>query len=184
MGKRIIVLLSALALSVFAGHSQELSLSTNLVEYANLGTLNMGFSYGFARHWSTDAELKYNPFTYGDGDGIKFNRQQTLSAGVRFWPWHIFSGWWLSGHARYQEYATGGVYSAESSEGDRFGAAIAAGYSLLLTPHLNLDFGLGVWGGYEYYTTYSCPRCGKRLDSGEKYFLLPSDLLLTLAFVF
>ena len=38
--------------------AQELAVSTNVVDYANLGTLNLEASYGFDRHWTVNAGLK------------------------------------------------------------------------------------------------------------------------------
>ena len=50
------------------------------------------------------------------------------------------------------------------------GIAFGGGYSLMLGEHINLDFGLGLWTGYQKYVTYACPQCGKVVDSGEKWF--------------
>ena len=44
------VLLSAL--TSLAAPAQRFNISTNLMEYANLGTLNLDVSYGVARNWS------------------------------------------------------------------------------------------------------------------------------------
>ena len=172
-------------LSAWAGaRAQEFSISTNVVDYANFGTLNLEASYGLARHWTLDAGVKYNPFSFEKGEDMKLNRQRSLSAGARYWPWHIFSGWWLYGAMRYQEYSFGGVLSPQTSEGDRYGGSLGGGYTYMINPHLNLDFGLGIWAGYDVYTTYACQTCGRKVDSGEKFFILPSDIILALTFIF
>lgn len=164
--------------------SQELAISTNFVDYANMGTLNLEASYGVAKNWSLTASAKYNPFSYRvDGDELR-SRQRAFAAGVRYWPWHIFSGWWLSGTVRYQEYNHGGFSSPLTSEGDRFGLGLAAGYTYMLSSRFNLELGAGVWTGYDVFTTYACPTCGKKLGDGEKFFFFPSDLLLGLTYVF
>ena len=54
----------------------------------------------------------------------------------------------------------------------------------MLTPHLNLDFGLGLWGGYDRFVTYACPVCGLTEQKGERVFVLPNDLMLSLVYVF
>lgn len=164
--------------------AQGFSVSTNMLGYADLGTLNIEASYGVDRHWSVAAGLKYNPFTYDpDGDSVR-RRQRSVSAGTRYWPWHIFSGWWLSAGLRYQEYNSGGASSPVTTEGDRFGASFGGGYSYMITPRINLDFGLALWSGYDLYTAYSCPDCGRKIDEGGKFFILPADLMLALTFIF
>ncbi len=164
--------------------AQDLSVSTNVMDYVNFGTLNVEASYGLARHWTLYAGAKYNPFRFDEGEDMKLNKQRSVSVGTRYWPWHIFSGWWISGAMRYQEYSFGGMTSPQTSEGDRYGGTLSGGYTYMVTPHFNLDFGLGMWAGYDVYTTYACQRCGRELDSGGRYFILPADIMLALTFVF
>jgi hypothetical protein len=166
--------------------SKRFSVSTDLLGYANFATLNMDASYAFGRHWGVIAGVRYNPFTFrkNDPDRQFQNRQQSYSLGVRFWPWHIWSGWWFAGKVRWQEYNVGGLVSRETSEGDRFGAGIYAGYALMLAPSLNIEFGLGLWAGYDAYTRYSCPVCGLTVDRGNRAFILPDDVMISLVYVF
>lgn len=164
--------------------AQDLSISTNVIDYVNLGTFNLEASYGISKNWTVNASAKYNPFTYRpQGDELR-SRQRSVSAGVRYWPWHIFSGWWLSTSLRYQEYNIGGYESLMTQEGDRFGGTFGGGYSYMLTPSLNLEFGLSFWTGYDIYTRYACATCGKKLGDGTKFFMLPSDILLGLTYIF
>lgn len=173
-----------LIIAAYVMDGQELSVSTNLLDYANFATLNMQTGLSFARRWSLDAGVKYNPFTFGQGDGTILQRQQTYSAGVRFWPWHVYSGWWLSCKAQYQEFCTGGVNSRRTSQGDRYGGSLSLGYTYMLSTHFNLEIGAGYWGGYEVFKAFNCQHCGTVVDSGKKYFMLPSDLTFALAYVF
>ena len=78
----------------------------------------------------------------------------------------------------------GGILSRETREGERFGAGLYAGYTHMLTTHLNLEFGMGLWSGMDYYRKYSCPVCGYTLDSGKALFVLPDDIMISLAYVF
>ena len=176
-----------MALSAFAGKecfSQEYSVSTNLADYANLGTLNLEASYGVSRKWSLVAAVKYNPFSF-DNQGVPASsKQRSLSAGVRYWPWHIYSGWWMSAAVRYQEYNSGGLSTEENTQGDRFGSSFGAGYSFMLTKYLNLELGAGFWAGYDMYMKYSSAVCGRPVENGRKFFIYPSNLLLGLSFVF
>lgn len=182
MNKLLFIILFLFAGVELAG--QELAVSTNLVEYVNLGTMNLDASYGFARHWSVEAGVKYNPFSFGEGEDALQNRQRAISAGAKYWPWHIFSGWWVAGHVRYQEYNAGGLVSAETSEGDRFGSAVQVGYTFMVSRHFNLNLGAGIWAGRDVYKVYACPSCGRILDHGSKFFVLPSDIIVALAYIF
>ena len=156
--------------------AQELSFSTNVVDYARSGSANLEASYGFTRHWSVNAGMKY------DSGGML--RQQLYSVGTRFWPWHIYSGWWLSGKLQYQEFNEAETVTLITSEGDRYGAGIGAGYSKMLGKHFNLDLGIGLWVGYTKYVTYACPTCGRRTGAGNTAFMLPNDMIIALSYIF
>lgn len=166
--------------------ARKFSVSTNLLGYLYLGTMNLDASYGLSRHWSLNAGAEFNPFTFslaGKDSQIQ-SRQQSYELGVRLWPWHIYSGWWVSSRAKYQEYNFGGIFSDETEEGDAYGVGFSAGYSYMVHPHLNLEFGLGFWSGVKKYTVYDCPSCGLAMDAGTKGFIMPDELLLSLVYVF
>lgn len=185
--KKVISLAAALLLCSYNPVSaQRISLSTNLLDYVSLGTFNVEASYTLSRHWSLSASARYNPFTFhkGDPDRQFQYRQQSYALGVRLWPWHSMSGWWFAGKVRYQEYNHGGILSRESEEGDRAGLGLYSGYTYMLSRHFNLEFGLGVWGGSSWYRRYSCPYCGLTVQRGRKWFLLPDDVMISLAYVF
>ena len=84
----------------------------------------------------------------------------------------------------WQEYNAGGMFSQQTREGDRYGGGLYAGYAHMLAPHLNLEFGVGMWAGADVFTVYSCPSCGLTLKSGVKGFVLPDDIMLALVYVF
>lgn len=187
MVKRMITaLLAVFFLTCLRSGAQTVSISTNMLDYAMLGTLNLDASVSVSRRWSVTAGVKYNPFTFRrDEPQRQFQyRQQSYAAGVRVWPWHTLSGWWMAGKLRYQEYNTGGIFSRETEEGDRFGTGIYAGYTHMLAPHFNLEFGLGFWAGMSVFRRYDCQVCGMTVDSGRKFFLLPDDLMISIAYVF
>lgn len=187
MMKRIFALMVAvMSVSCLPSMAQKVSLSTNILGYACIGTLNAEASVFVSQKWSLTAGFKYNPFTIGKGDPQRQLqlRQQSYSLGMRMWPWHTGSGWWLAAKARYQEYNMGGLLSRETREGDRFGAGFYAGYTHMISPHFNLEFGAGLWGGLDIYRRYTCPVCGPVIDSGRKGFLLPDDIMLSIVYVF
>lgn len=184
---RLRILLVFMLLSApSAIYARKFSVSTNLLGYVELGTLNADASYAISRRLSVTAGVKYNPFTYNKGDAERqFQyRQQSYSLGIRVWPWHTWSGWWFAAKGRYQEYNMGGVLSRKTSEGDRVGVGIYSGYTLMLSKHFNLEFGIGAWGGLDVYRTYSCPLCGVTEDEGKRGFVLPDDIMISVAYVF
>lgn len=185
MKHKIIITLLLIALPIFCS-AQDWSVSTNAMDYVSLGTLNAEVSMATSRHISINASARINPWTFHKGDPSKQmqNRQQTYAVGIRYWPWHIYSGWWMSGMAQYQEYNRGGIISATTEEGDAYGLSIGAGYSLMLHEHWNLDFGLSLWGGQKTFVTYACPSCGKITEKGAKWFFLPNDLRVSIAYIF
>ncbi len=185
MKHKIIISLVVLLWSV-CSEAQKMSVSTNMLDYVALGTMNADMSYAFSRHWSLVAGVRYNPFTFNEGEPRKqFQcRQQSYSVGVRMWPWHIWSGWWFASKLRYQEYNVGGIMDQETQEGDRLGLGLYSGYTHMVSRHFNVEFGFGLWGGWDKYIRYSCPMCGHRIDGGNKAFLLPDDAMISLVYVF
>jgi len=184
MASRRILCCMAGLLMLWQAYAQHWAVSTNIADYANFGTLNVEGSVATGKHWSLTAVAKYNPFMFYKGEDPVSARQQLYGAGVRYWPWHVYSGWWAGARAQYQEYNHGGIKGPETDEGDRFGLGLSGGFSYMLNAHLNLDFGLGFWTGYDRYVRYSCPVCGITMQKGEKLFILPNDILLSVVYVF
>lgn len=184
--KRIRLILSLIIFNLlsFSAWGQRVGISTNAVDYANFGTLNAEASVAVARHWTLNAGVRYNPWTFGEGVQARQNRTRSASVGCRWWPWNVYSGWWVGARAQWEEYNRGGWRSPQTEEADAWGAAVSAGYSLMLHHNINLDFGLGLWGGYKRYTVYRCPTCGRIDEQGSKAFIMPSDLLVSLMFTF
>lgn len=185
MKKLMTIVAAGLFMACLPSGAQKFSVSTDLLGYAFFGTMNADVSLAVSRKWSLTAGVRCNPFTFRKGEERQFQvRQQSYALGARLWPWHTGSGWWLAGKLRYQEYNQGGLFSMETSEGDRFGAGMYAGYTHMLGAHLNIEFGAGLWSGVDSYRRYSCPECGMTLSSGKKAFLLPDDIMISLAYVF
>lgn len=180
-----VLLISICLLIPHVVSAQKVSLSTNILDYAQLGTLNADVSVSVDRRWSLTLGAKYNPFTYKTDEERQFQyRQQSYSLGARFWPWHVWSGWWVGSRLRYQEYNFGGVWSQDTEEGDRLGIGFSAGYTYMLSNHWNVEFGLGFWNGVTKYKVYNCPACGVVKESGNKYFILPDDVMIAFVYVF
>ena len=176
--------------------AQEFSLSTNVLDWANLGTANLQAGLSVSRHLSLHAGARYNNWNFGSAEkGTAFqNRARTASLGMRFWPWNVYSSWWMGFKAQLEEYNRGGVFRRElTEEGTAAGVGLGFGYSRMISNHWNLDFGLGGWFGKAWYTQYRCPRCGRVVSRSDgtpirdatRWFLLPSnDMQVTLTYIF
>ena len=178
-------------------YSQRVSVSTNLVDWANLGTINAEASLAFSRHFSVTVGGRYNNWSFRPGEADarlddpegqlerQFqNRKMAFNLGMRWWPWYINSGWWVAWKGQYMMYNRGGVFNHTSEEGDSAGLSIGAGYSLMLTKYMNIEFGAAGWGGWKWYKTYQCTKCGQILEEGNKFFFLPDNVFVSLVFVF
>ena len=172
--KRFLLLL-LLSYTVVPLEAQRFSIGTNSVDWLSLGTINAEASAAISQRYSIHVGAELNPWTYHAGDPEKQlqMRQNSYWGGLRMWPWHVYSGWWIGADLRYSVYNGGGVLERLTEEGDAYGAGLWGGYSVMLNELWNLDLGFGVWGGYKKYTRYACPLCGVAVDRGEKAFFLP-----------
>ena len=61
MGKKTIAVILALTVAATAAHAQKWSISTNIIDYLNFGTLNVAGSAAVAKHWTVNVNTKFNP---------------------------------------------------------------------------------------------------------------------------
>ena len=184
------VLASALlALSSGRASAQTADVSLDAASALYYGTLDAGVGVALSRHATLHAGFLWNPWEFGRKDPSNeiHRKQRSAWAGARWWPWHAYSGWWAQGAVRWQEYNRNGILFSladRTEEGDAFGAGLSGGYSLMLRPHLNVEFGLGFWGGVTRYRAYDCPKCGMPVEEGRKWFVLPDEASVALMYVF
>ena len=169
-----------------AASAQKVALSTNFVDWANYGTLNLDAGMSVSRHFTLFAGCKFNPWEFQTKSGMPvMNIQTTAYLGTRYWPFYTYTGWWFGARARFTDYAQTGVLRPKYFLGTSIGAGLSAGYSWRLTKHLNLDLGAGFWGGrhlkYEQYRTISNMILE---DKGPRNFISVDDISLALVYVF
>ncbi len=155
---------------------QKFAVSTNVIDYLDRGTINLGVSLALSRHISGELQYRMNPFKSGSGDDIVLNQKTVYAIGARYWPWICFSGWWIKGGIQAENYVRQNyitaIYGDGLKRGTGFGASIGGGYSLMLSKSFNIDLGADIWGGID--TT----------AEGNKAFILPNNLYLCIAYVF
>lgn len=182
--KKINILVAALAALLLSGNAaaQNMYVATNLLDYLNLGTINVEFGLNPLPKWSFYARGRYNPFTFNIY-GQKQNRVAGVALGARYWFWYTNSGWFLNSHLGGSLYNTGGIKDEYAYEGAAGSLTFGGGYSLMLNERWNLDFALGLQGSGASYTRYSCPKCGKVEEKGKKIFVAPSNMLVQLSLI-
>lgn len=148
-----------------------LAISTNLVSWIDLATVNMSLEYAFSRHWSTDINMEYNAWSFKGGSLC--DKKKSVTFGVRYWPWHSYSGAWVRPFLGAESLNAKGLpVKFLNSTSDRFGAGFSAGYSLMVSRHMNIDFGVGFWGGARH-----------DYRGGWGGFIAPKDIRISLMFV-
>ena len=77
--KKILLLMTFIAVISTTASAQDWSVSTNLFDYVCLGTINVEGSGAVGRLISVNASARVNPWTFHKGDPAKQmqNRQQT-----------------------------------------------------------------------------------------------------------
>lgn len=194
----------------YAVTNSRFALSTNCFDWLYFLTPNVSVQYALNQHWTLLAEAKYNNWSYNSDSIDNRIRQarQEYSFGFRWWGWYTYSGWWVGCRAMYREYSGNWALAHSFSdwgnrsikeEGDAFGLAVSGGYSLQLKRWLDLDFGIGLLGGYTFYKQYSgeadgtgavCPRYGRRIDAAvdepasQAFFIGPAEVVVSLVFIF
>ncbi len=174
----ILVLVTVLSVSSPLS-AQRLGLSSDAVDLMTFGTLGIEGSLGIAQHFSADLGGNYDPWTFREGTEDQFQaKRRSFWGGIRYWPWHVFSGFWFKGSGRWIEYNWGGISERSTEEGRAWMGGLSLGYSYMVTDRVNLDIGTGLWLGPKEYTVYECPRCGRILEEGSKTWMVP-DLSLS-----
>ena len=189
MKTKILLALCFFAAACLPLRGQEFSLSSNVLDWANLGTANLQAGLSLSRHLSLHAGVRYNNWNFGsqeEGNAFQ-NRARSASVGARYWPWNVYASWWVGARGQVEEYNRGGLLKKQlTEEGLAAGLGLAFGYSRMLSSHWNLDVGLGLWAGRAWYSQYRCPRCGRTVQAdASKWFVGPSnDIQLSFAYIF
>jgi hypothetical protein len=114
-----------------------------------------------------------------------YNKQTTGYVGVRYWPWYVWSGWWVSAKVRYTQFSETGVLRPKLFEGRSIGAGLAFGYTWMPSEHFNIEVGGGAWAGRHLeFAQYRTVRSMELQDSGPRNFAFIDEMSLSLMYVF
>ena len=164
------------------------AVSTNLLDWINNGTINADFGISVAQHWSIHAAGRSNPWTFHyTADGERYRDiQYVASLGARWWAWYVYSGWWAGAKVQWANFMGKNILSNKLQDGrNATGLGLQGGYTLMLSKHLNLDFGLGVWGGALFrHEVYDAEAQTTRTYGGTAWFIAPDSISISLMYVF
>lgn len=194
------ILLLAVVFLCFSSRSsaQNLSVSTNVVDWADLVTMNVEVGLPVAKHFSLHAQARVNPWVFGDtgdmdekygipiedGRRIFCNKKSAVGVAVRYWPWYVFSGWWFRAKAQFSSYDRGGLIHKTRTIGDAVGLSLGVGYSFMLFANWNFEIGISGWGGMtreSYKESMMTPIIS---DPVWKPFILPDEVVASFVYVF
>lgn len=168
-------------------NKKNVTISTNLFDWANFGAINIEAGYAVSRYLTVHADLKYNPWEFKSKNpdvSSVHNQQKSAAIGLRYWPWYVFSGWWICGKVQYTDYSITGIWRPALDTGKALGAGLSAGYTFMLTRSLNLEVGAGFWGGRMLeHTLYRNPG-GAIREQGPKNFIALNDIKLSIQWLF
>ena len=175
-----------LLLSASRVYSQKMAVATNGADYLNLFTINGGFSFALSRSVTMEWSMRYNPFVYNLSGSRKEiqNKRLALYTGVRYWPWHVYSGWFIMGNLNFTRFNMGGIFSMKSYEGDAYALTFGGGYALMLSSKFNLDFAFSFMTGYSRYKRYGCTSCGPVEAKKKQLFITPDNIYIQLSYLF
>lgn len=187
INRLLCVLTFCLISHLMGAQNAKFALSTNVLDWANFGTTNIEMGVGVSQHFSIQASARYNPweFTAKKSQIPVRNNQLTVSAGGRYWPWYVFSGWWIGFKAQYSDYTKTGIWRPALEEGVKLGGGLSFGYTWMVHKKFNIEFGAGMWGGYQTkYNLYCCSLMDSLRETGPRGFVDVDSFSVSLMYVF
>ena len=159
-------------------------ISTNAPTWLLLGTANAELHLATGNHWSVQASIKYNPFTYAGGTPNQVHiRQLTPSAGVRYWIDSVWQGWWTGAGILISEYSLALPCRERYFDGNLAGVELISGYDFAISDRLSLSLGAGVAAACHRTSYYRGPVCGRLKDRREGIAVFPSDIIVAMRII-
>lgn len=194
MKKILLVALTAILLTAGSheARAQQVALKTNLLYDAST-TPNIGLEIGTGKKHSFQVFYGLNPWKFGSGSDRKYLKHWVVNPEWRYWFCHRFNGSFLGVHAFGGEFDAMNIkvpfgwwdeLKDHRFEGWFAGAGLAYGYQWVLSRHWNFEASVGVGAAYIKYDKFDCGVCGKPLEDGNKWYIGPTKLALSLMYMF
>lgn len=184
-----LVLLVGLSFWGVSLSAQVIALKNNLAADA-FGSPNLSLEVKVGSHLTLDLNGHYFPFS--SSTEIERRKYWLIQPELRLWRCEPFSGHFIGVHFLTGEYNIGasslpfGLYRGTENaryEGSVVGGGLSYGYQWILSPHWGVEAELG--GGYvrATYERYRCPHCGEKTGEGQKHYLGPTKVAISLVYV-
>ena len=159
--------------------------------------MNVEVGYAFSKHFSLHGGVSVNPFSFRNADederysdlvsnerkAFQYKRK-SVAVGVRYWPWHVFSGWWFRAKAQLQVYDRGGIFGKERYQGTAIGGGIGFGYAWMVSEHWNIDFGVAGWAGRTKENVYEHVSSNNVMEERTRFFIVPDEVIISVVYIF
>jgi len=160
------------------------ALSSNIPSWLLLGTINGDIHWSTGRHWSLQAGVKYNPFTYARGSENQTHlRQFTPSLGLRHWHQKPFEGWFSGIKLLYSTYSVANIAGLGFFDGNLAALALTGGWNKPLRQNLSLSLGAGIAAGLHSSTSYMGPVCGRITGNSRGIVVFIPDLYISIYYL-
>ncbi len=176
----------------FQSRAQQVALKTNLLYDATL-TPNIGMEVGVGEKHSVQLFYSLHPWIFGHGEDQKYLKHWVLNPEWRHWFCHRFNGSFVGIHALGGQFDAANIKTPfgwwkeledHRVEGWFVGGGISYGYQWVMSKHWNFEAAIGVGAAYIKYDKFGCGTCGKKLDDGDKIYVGPTKLALSLMYLF
>jgi hypothetical protein len=185
--KGIMTALLFMCISHIAG-AQNCAVSTNALGWMSLGTINAEGSISVHKNITLNAGFVANPWQMNTPTYVNLkNRQYGGHIGMKYWPWHSYSEWWVGAKIQYKNFEQLGLLSPNLMQGDVIGAGLSGGYAFLISNNFNIDVGVGVWGGrLVRYREFDGPLelQSRLIDVGPRNFVFLDNVMISLVYIF
>ncbi|MCF0172629.1 MAG: DUF3575 domain-containing protein [Bacteroidales bacterium] len=198
--KKMIAAVTAILLSPYISTADEtevkttsgyesgtVAISSNIMSWLNLATLNAEAQYLVDGTTSVKAGVKYNPFSYGSCSrcGRKGVQEKFLtpSVGIVRWLDAPFTGPYATVGALFSTYNVWNVLSEKSFQGRLGGITAGGGYYWGISRQWRASLGLEIMAFYHNTSYYDAPRCGMPLGSRRGVSAFPSDIRLGVSYI-
>lgn len=177
-GRIILLLLFTLFVNIHSSNAQSYSVSTNTLEWAKLGTINLDASIIIGYNWTLHLSGAYNPWTFKENKKLK---HILIEPGVRYWTWQTYVGSYFSANLMASRF-NGGFKKRHDGYG--FGLNFNYGYAWMINRRWNfeLEGGLGLLAGK--YSLFECKTCGERLSADKKFLTPTPKFAANIAYLF
>jgi len=172
--------------------AQQVALKTNLLYDAST-TPNLGLEIGAGKKHTLQVFYGLNPWKFGHAPSEKFLKHWVVNPEYRYWFCHRFNGSFLGIHAFGGQYDAYGIkppfgwwdeLKDYRHEGWFIGGGFAYGYQWVLSRHWNFEASVGIGAAYITYDKFNCGICGAKIGDGDKIYIGPTKLALSLLYMF